>query len=315
MKKQLLKFTLIPLAVLTLAGCESKNPAKPLAGITLEMNSAYVRVNEEVEVKATLTPTDTTETDLTWSVGDTTLASVNNGKVKGLKAGETSVIAKGGTNIESSKKFTVVPTIAEALAILAAYPDKSIGSDKLLIKGTIEEVSNAQYGEMTVKDDTGSLFVYGTYSADGVSRYSELSDKPVKGDTVVLYGLLCEYKGTPEMKAGWIQEFSHDTPKPEHDYEKMSIKQARSATQDTYIETTGVVAALTYSNNKTVPNGFMLWDNEASIYVYGGDTAGPVSKGDKVPIQAKKDYYVLDTEKHTPKSLVILVVINFLKQL
>ena len=57
---------------------------------------------------------------------------------------------------------------------------------------------------MTVKDSTGEIFVYGTYSADGEDRYSALSNKPVAGDVVLLYGTLVTFNGTREVKSGKI---------------------------------------------------------------------------------------------------------------
>ena len=64
---------------------------------------------------------------------------------------------------------------------------------------TIKSISNPTYGEMTITDGTNELYVYGTYGADGVARYSELEEKPYKGDQVLLYCTLQSFGGEPEV--------------------------------------------------------------------------------------------------------------------
>lgn len=75
------------------------------------------------------------------------------------------------------------------------------------VKGKITAISDESFGSMTIEDITGSLFVYGTYGEDGVDRYNALANKPVVGDTVLLYATLVTYNGTPEVKSGWIIDF------------------------------------------------------------------------------------------------------------
>lgn len=74
------------------------------------------------------------------------------------------------------------------------------------VKGEIISLQE-EYGTMTIKDITGELYVYGSYGADGVDRYNALANKPVVGDTVLLYATLVTYNGTPEVKSGWIIDF------------------------------------------------------------------------------------------------------------
>ena len=72
--------------------------------------------------------------------------------------------------------------------------DGSINHEKFRIKS----IDDAGFGAMTIEDPTGTLSVYGTYSSDGVKRYSELDEKTVKGDTVLLYGTIQNYKNNKE---------------------------------------------------------------------------------------------------------------------
>lgn len=146
---------------------------------------------------------------------------------------------------------------------------------------------------MVIEDDTGELDVYGTYDKTGEKRYSEMESRPEAGDEVLLYGNLTTYNGDPEIKSGWILDFKHEEqPFDESGYTENSIKQAREVAAKTKVKVTGTVSQVTYANG-LVQNGYVLVDNESSIYVYDNSI---VKVGNKVTVFAEKDYYVLSTE-------------------
>ncbi len=98
-------------------------------------------------------------------------------------------------------------TIAEALALGASKEHNQYTEGKYYVAGEIVEVYNEQYGNMRIKDAEGNILtVYGTYSADGSTRYDALEVKPVAGDTVKIYGIVGQYGGTAQIKNGWIVE-------------------------------------------------------------------------------------------------------------
>ena len=99
-------------------------------------------------------------------------------------------------------------TIAEAIEIAQAAGDAGT-AEKYYVYGVIKEVSNGMYGEMTIADETGELYIYGVYSKDETTRYDALPEKPVSGDEVVLYGMLKTYQGKAEMDRGYLQDFKH----------------------------------------------------------------------------------------------------------
>ena len=62
---------------------------------------------------------------------------------------------------------------------------------------------------MKIKDAEGNILtVYGTWSADGNTRFDALEKKPAVGDTIKVYGIIGQYNGTPQMKNGWIIEIT-----------------------------------------------------------------------------------------------------------
>ena len=192
-------------------------------------------------------------------------------------------------------------TIAEAIA-LATEAGSSGTKEQYYVYGIIEEVTNGMYGEMTIKDETGSIYVYGVYSADAQTRYDAMTDKPVAGDEVVLLAMLKTYNGKPELDRGYLQAFKHNEVEVDlSDYpdSDMSIESIREEEAGTLIRATGVVTQITYAFGMN-PNGFYLVDETGSIYVYGNEAIS-VSVGNKITIVGEKTYYVLENEQSAAK--------------
>ncbi|MBQ8433815.1 MAG: hypothetical protein IJX23_03295, partial [Clostridia bacterium] len=186
---------------------------------------------------------------------------------------------------------------------LARVAGEAGTTEEYTIVGTIVEVSNATYGEMTVQDADGDkLYIYGSMSADG-TYYDSMTDKPVKGDEVVLKGVLKTFENTPQMgtkdKKAIIVDFVHVKVEVDaSEYPACTIAEARDAQTGTKVKLTGVVAAITYANGK-IPSGVILVDNTASIYVYDKDIAQQVSVGNKIEVAGSKTYWILeDEQKH-----------------
>lgn len=194
----------------------------------------------------------------------------------------------------SSEEPVETITIAEAIALCVS---ETPTSERYYMKGRITELINANYGEMTIQDDTGSILIYGTYSSDGSVRYSDLDEKPVTGDDVLIYGNLCLYDSTPEVKSGWIISFVHNEVEiNEDDYASVSIKEARELEDDSKVKLEGCVAKFTYAFGM-VKDGIYLVDATDSIYVYSKDLAAQVEVGNKITVYGTRTHYILDSEK------------------
>ena len=172
--------------------------------------------------------------------------------------------------------------------------DNQITEGRYYIRATIDSISNAQYGSMYISDATGTISVYGSYNADGTIGYANMTDKPVKGDEVLLYATIKNFKGTLEVNSAWIIEFTHNEI-DESQYTEMSIDAARKTETGTLVKVTGTVAAITYANGQ-IPSGIILVDGTNSIYVYDRDLAGSVQVGNTITVCASKTYWILDTE-------------------
>ena len=190
--------------------------------------------------------------------------------------------------------FTI--TIAEAIEIAAANPAGT--AERYYIRATVKTISNPSYGEMTIEDETGEIYVYGTYSFDGALSFPQIDSTPVKGDEVLLHCTLGVHNETAEVKNAHLIEFVHnEIPFDESQYTKATIAEARNADTGAKVIISGTVAQITYSDgNPYVPSGVILVDDTSSIYVYGVDVAGQVKVGNTVTVAGDKAYWILGDE-------------------
>lgn len=78
-------------------------PSKPeqkkveVTGITLSETSLTLLIDEEKTLTATVTPDDATDKTVLWSSADESVATVSNGKVKGIAEGSTTITASAGS--------------------------------------------------------------------------------------------------------------------------------------------------------------------------------------------------------------------------
>ena len=100
-------------------------------------------------------------------------------------------------------KADTVLTIEQAIKLGNLFAQDNYTADKYSITGVIKNVYNTTYGNMYITDGVNEFCVYGTYSADGSTRYDALANKPVAGDTVTVYGVIGSYTSA-QMKNGWI---------------------------------------------------------------------------------------------------------------
>ena len=101
-------------------------------------------------------------------------------------------------------------TISEVLAL--SYTSDT--TDKYYVTGTITEIYNTTYGNMYITDESGNtLTVYGTYSADGSTRFDAMdaAAQPKVGDTVKFYSILSSFSGKNQLKNAWIIEINGES--------------------------------------------------------------------------------------------------------
>lgn len=201
-------------------------------------------------------------------------------------------------------------TIAQALELCEQFVDAP-STEWYYIRATVAEVQKADFGQLLIKDETGEIMVYGSYSADGSVKYKDMAEKPVAGDEILIYGCLQNYKGnTKEVQKGYIIDFisnggSNETPELPADGTELTIAEALEickklpsgvpTTQRYYI--TATVESVTNSTYGSM----IINDGTGSISIYGSMNAdGTVSydkmaekpfKGDEVKVYCTLQNY------------------------
>ncbi len=200
-----------------------------------------------------------------------------------------------GNENPGKPKYDLI-TVARALELCGEEAGEPT-AERYYIKATVVSIDNPTYGQMTISDETGSIPVWGTYSADGSIRYDAMEEKPYKGDTVILHCTLQNYNGKKEVQNARLIELERGKVEVnEADYTAMTVAAAREAAEGTKIKLTGVVAQITYANG-LIPSGIYVVDNTQSIYVYDGDIAARAAIGDTVTVLGSKAYWVLENEQ------------------
>ena len=201
-----------------------------------------------------------------------------------------------GIDVNWEETYNII-TIAEAIELAKAAGQNGT-TERYYIVGTVKTLSNPGYGEMTLMDETGEIYVYGTYSFDGALKYSEMTDKAVAGDLVLLHCILSTHNDQPQVKNARLIDYKHvEVEIDPSEYSVATIEEARAAEAGKKVRISGIVARITYANGK-VPSGVILVDGNDSIYVYDGDVAGQVSIGNKIEVAGTKAYWILETEKN-----------------
>lgn len=212
---------------------------------------------------------------------------------------ETDSVTETETTTEKKDEY---PTITVAEALEKCGEPGNITEERYYIRATVKSILNPQYGEMMIADETGEIYVYGTYSADGSVGYADLEEKPYKGDEVLLHCILQNYNGTKEVKNARLIEFKSNQGSTDiSDYKAATIAEARAADEGAKLKVSGIVARITYANGMK-PSGFILVDGADSIYVYDGDAASRVEIGNKIEIAASKTYWILESEMQNAQS-------------
>lgn len=90
----------------------------PVEGITIDANgSTTLKALQTVQLTAIITPETTTDKSVSWSSSNSEIASVDeNGLVTAKQVGTATISAKSGAK-EATLSITVIPTIAEAIAL------------------------------------------------------------------------------------------------------------------------------------------------------------------------------------------------------
>ena len=120
----------------------------------------------------------------------------------------------------------LLPSYAATQITVADFINRAEENTTYRLRGVVSNIVNMTYGNFTLEDETGSIYVYGLLTSTGQSKQFA-SMGIVEGDTLTMQGSYKLYKGTHEVVDG--QYISHVSPaeedveKPEVDYTKTVV--------------------------------------------------------------------------------------------
>ena len=120
----------------------------------------------------------------------------------------------------------LLPSYAATQITVADFINRAEENTTYRLRGVVSNIVNMTYGNFTLEDETGSIYVYGLLTSTGQSKQFA-SMGIVEGDTLTMQGSYKLYKGIHEVVDG--QYISHVSPaeedveKPEIDYTKTVV--------------------------------------------------------------------------------------------
>ncbi|MBE6565961.1 MAG: hypothetical protein E7659_02520 [Ruminococcaceae bacterium] len=235
----------------------------------LKLGTSYTS-NAVVELPVAVYP----EVVLTWASNNEALVAIADGKLTiTVPDAATDVIVTVTATCgdkTATKEFTLklsktAESIKDIIDLGASKGHNQYTEEKHLVAGIISEVYNTTYGNMKIVDEFGNvLTIYGTYSADGSARYDAMENAPVAGDYVVIFGIVGQYNGTPQVKNGWIMSITKPTSV------KDAIDTGASMEHNTYTEGKVVVTGVITEVYNTTYGNMRITDAEGNILtIYG----------------------------------------------
>ena len=128
------------------AMCVVKVLTNEVTGISLDITSASLKVNENITLTATVTPANATDKTVTWSSSDNSVATVSNGVVIAHKLGSATITAKAG------EKTATCEITVEATPVTSITLDKT--SVSLKVKETVTITATVAPDDATDKTVT-----------------------------------------------------------------------------------------------------------------------------------------------------------------
>ena len=160
-------------------------------------------------------------------------------------------------------------SITEVIAKGEELADGSHTEEKYYVTGIITEITDAQHGDMYIKDENGNLlYIDNTYSSDGKNRFDAITNKPVVSDIVTVYGVIGISDGEVHIKDGWIVNTRlHDPILADTITFDNTAKRTYFSTDKQVWEENGITVANTKNNSAT-----NILDYSSPVRFYSGSS-------------------------------------------
>ena len=166
-----------------------------------------IAIGEATILKATYTPSNVTNKTVTWSSSDTSVATISSsGRVKGLKAGNTTITAsmKGKDNVPVTATFAMSVVVPSATGVtldktsvnlgfgkttqLTATVNPKYANQKVTWSSNNTSVATvSSTGLVTAKNIIGTAVITATSVDGGFTANCQIKVQEVVGTTVMIY--------------------------------------------------------------------------------------------------------------------------------
>lgn len=138
--------------------------SQPLQGIALSNIDLVINRTDNAEINCTLTPADTTDTDIVFSIADTTIAKLNGSKVVSVSNGTTTLTATCG-KVKATAQITVT-TAPTAIQLDNTEGILTVGNTHTITATLLPETTTDTDLLWTTSDDgIATVDEYGTVTA------------------------------------------------------------------------------------------------------------------------------------------------------
>lgn len=149
---------------------------------------------------------------------------------------------------------------------VAEFLEATVGDGETYqLTGQITSITNTQYGNFYLKDESGEVLVYGLDFGESGIDWTGGENLNV-GDTITITGTRGEYSGKAQVNDGVY--VSHvDGEEPVVEAKKVTVAEFLAAAEDnsTMYELTGVITSVA----NTSYGNFNLTDKTGTVYIYG----------------------------------------------
>ena len=272
-KKLLVLIPALMLTIGTLGACTGNKPVNPSTTDTTESDVTHVEsvsldkqtlelgIGDSESLRATVAPSNASNTAVTWSSDHPEIASVNErGKVTGVAVGSATItVTTQDGNKTATCAVTVVAarhgtvetdplSIAEAIALAEGLEDNAVTDDIYFISGTVTEVASAYdatYGNVTLNFKEGDKLFVGYRLAAS----KEVGESINTNSLVLFKGQITKYVSssnkvtleTKEKTGEVISSTGGDVHQTGHGYEQA----------DPFTADEALAKAMTLENGKT----------------------------------------------------------------
>lgn len=166
------KFLLLSIFVaFGFVGCTNNEPAEPVVATSIELNATELNltVGDVAQLTATITPKDSIETEVSWTIEDSAVATVEAGLVTAVAPGKTTLTATVGS-VSATCKITVDEIGVESVELSQTEAELNVGESMELTATVTPEDAADKTVVWASEDDAVATVVDGVVTAVAVGE-------------------------------------------------------------------------------------------------------------------------------------------------